>query len=203
MFYCEYLRLRTVSIDTMEKQDRFDLLLGCIRYYLMNQVECVDGKNRLVNKPCLLLKDSLCSAYEARPLKCRTYGIVPPKMHRRIVDEVSKETKISKRSLPLSIQCPFVSIKPEFRQEFGYWLQEPFIAKLEASLAASDRSFGISEKIQKEGYGFLSFHDWHLMSELGEVWMSNLTPLRKKMTRDEKEKFLADLKEAFRASFLR
>ena len=196
MYYSEYLNIRDAYVDKMSKDERFELLMGCIWYYLFNQYE--DGQP--VAKPCLhLSKDNMCQVYSARPLKCRTYGLVPADMHREIVEAVAKENKMDPGEIPLCIQCPFVKVKPEYAEKFpDNRIPEETIRRIEAALSKTDRDIGISKKIQEEGYGFLTFHDWHLMCELGETWMSNLTPLRQKLSKVAKEQFFQDLKKAFK-----
>lgn len=203
MYYSEYLSIRCNFIDDMGQDERLGLLLGCIRYYLFDQYEKDENGQKVpFPKPCLHLSDdNKCKVYGARPLKCRTYGLVPPSMHRRIVAQVASENKMDPADVPLCIQCPFVKVKDEYKTDFpdGY-VGEDLIAEAEMALSQADRSLGISRKIQDEGFGFLTFHDWHIMSELGEGWMADLTPLRQKLTKDEKEKFVEDLKTAFKKS---
>jgi len=177
--------------------------MKCVRYYLLGQHEEVDGKKVPISKPCVhLADDNMCTVYEARPLKCRTYGLVPAGMHRRVVEEVSKESGVSKSEIPLCIQCPFVKVKPEFEEKFPDGVvPEEMIAKIESHLRGVDRELGIPAKMQKEGYGFLTFHDWHIMSVLGEGWMAQMTPIREEKSKAWKEAFLGDLKEAFRVAY--
>lgn len=203
MYYAEYLNIRAQYLDSMGHEQRLELLMACIRYYLMGQYEDGPDGRVPVQKPCVHLgDDNMCTVYEARPLKCRTYGLVPPDMHRRIVGEVSEESGLPKHEIPLCIQCPFVKIKPEFREKFpDGCVPEDMIAKIESHLRGIDRELGIPAKIQEEGYGFLTFHDWHLMSVLGDGWMARLSPLREEKDKEWKEAFVGDLKEAFRAAY--
>lgn len=203
MYYSEYLDIKVNYVDKMGKEERLQLLLDCIWYYLLEQHEEVDGKMVAVKKPCLHLDDEKgwCKVYDARPLKCRTYGLVPPDMHRKVVDQVAEESGVEKGDVPLCIQCPFVKIKPEYKDRFPDGVvPEETIRWAEEALMAADRDLGISKEIQKQGYGFLTWHDWHIMSEIGEGWMATLTVFRKEKDREWKEKFLEDMKMAFEAS---
>jgi len=62
-----------------------------------------------------------------------------------------------------------------------------------------DIRLGLPKTLQDKGFGFLAYHDWHLMFELGESWMEGLTKLRLKLPEDKKEQFLDALKKALAA----
>lgn len=201
MYFSEYMNIRDNHISKMNKEDRLDLLVQCVRYYLMPQYEEAEGKKTAVPKPCLLLDGEMCSVYQHRPLKCRTYGLVPADMHRKVVAAVAKENGIPAEDIPLCVQCPFVKVAESSRDKFPDGvIPEEMIASIEDRISRADRGLGISKKLQEMGYGFLAFHDWHIMCELGETWMANLTPMRLHKDKEWKEKFIEDLKVALRTS---
>jgi Fe-S-cluster containining protein len=198
MYYVEYMGLREGLLDRMPDSWRAEFIIQCVNYYLLKQFDG-DGNNRIpTEKPCLLLDgDKKCMAYKDRPLKCRTYGLVPADMHRLIVESVSKDTKIEKKNLPLCVQCPFVKIVEEDRKSYpDDVVPAEKIAKMESEIRAKDQHLGISKKFQDLGLAFLTLHDWHIMSEMGEEWMSRLTPIRTEKSQEWKNKFLEDLRHA-------
>lgn len=194
MYYSEYLGLREGYLDRMPEPWRAEFLVQCVRYYLTRQF--VDGK--VSEKPCLLLSpDNRCLAYADRPLKCRTYGLVPSAMHRLVVNSVSKDTGIEKKDLPLCVQCPFVRVADEDRAAYpDDVVPEEQIARMEKEIRAKDQSLGISKRFQDLGLSFLTLHDWHVMCEMGEEWMAKLTPIRAEKGPEWKSKFIDDLRQA-------
>lgn len=192
MYLTEYMAMREEHIDKLPKEDRLELLIGCIRYYLTRQYEENEGGKRVAQKPCLLLDENNdCTAYAARPLKCRLYGLIPTKMYRRVVEEVSKESGIRKSEIPLCVQCPYVEAGKGSTE-----ITEDFIAGLEERIRKNDNSIGVSKAMHQLGYAFLTLHDWHIMCELGEDWMSKLSPIREQKSKEWKESFLQDLRKA-------
>lgn len=202
MYCTEYMALRKAYVDDLDKGSKQDLILKCVWYYILGQFDTKDGKPHSIEKPCPLLGDSGdCSAYDARPLKCRTYGLIPPEMHQRIVDQVSKESGVPKDLIPLSVQCPYVKISEEDKDRFpNGTIPEEVIAEIEAQIKKNDNSIGISKGIQKMEMGFLAFHDWHMMCELGEDWMSKITPVRQHVSLEWKKNFMTDLRSAMSGS---
>lgn len=191
MTYSEYLSIREMYIDPMGKEERLELLLECVRRYITPQ----DPVNP---KPCPHLNsENKCSVYLARPFRCRTYGLVPSKLYNQMVKDVAKETGIPKKDLPLCSQCPYVKVKPEHADRFpGGRIPQHLFKELEATLHESDLRLGIPKKILEEGFSYLTYHDWHVMSELGEGWMETLTGVRMEESEEGKELFLAALKDA-------
>lgn len=184
MTYSEYLCLREKYIDSMDKNKRLELLLGCLRLYIQRQ-------DVTKPRPCVFLTDNkMCSVYEARPYRCRTYGIIPSKLHSRMVGRVSKETGIARSKILLCKQCPYVKVKANQGDFPGGKLPEYLIKEIEAALHENDRELGVPEG------GYLTFHDWHVMAELGEEWMEKLSQVRLIDDDDKKERFLDTLKDA-------
>jgi hypothetical protein len=200
MYYIEYLGIREGFIDKQTIEWRAIFLIDCVRYYILGQFEGDqdnDGR-KILQKPCLLLdKNNKCMSYADRPLKCRTYGLVPADMHRRIVSSVSEDSKIPKKNLPLCIQCPFVKIiKDDAHMYPDDVISSEEIAMMEKSIRTQDQVIGISKGFQDIGLAFLTLHDWHIMSEMGEEWMTKLTPIRANKVQEWKNKFLDDLSQA-------
>jgi Fe-S-cluster containining protein len=191
MTYSEYLSIREMYIDKMSEEERLELLLECVRRYITPQ-------NPLDPKPCPHLdSENKCSVYLARPFRCRTYGTIASKLFKQMVKDVAKETGIPKRHLPLCEQCPYVKVKPEYAEKFpGGKIPQHIFKELEAALHENDLNLGIPKKIVAKGFSYLTYHDWHVMSELGERWMETLTQLRLSDSDEEKELFLEALKDA-------
>jgi Fe-S-cluster containining protein len=192
MYLTEYMALRENYLDKLSREDKLELLINCIRYYLTKQYEDDAGRKKVANKPCLLLdENNSCKAYLARPLKCRLYGIIPIEMYRRVVEEVSNESGIKKTEIPLCVQCPYVEA-----DKGSIEITENFIADLEERIKKNNNSIGISKVMHQLGYAFLTLHDWHIMCELGEEWMIKLSPIREQQSKEWKESFLKDLRRA-------
>jgi len=193
MYYAEFLSIYDGIILKMGERDRIDLTVECVRRYL--QAQSVERP-----KPCPFLKGSDCSIYRYRPLKCRLYGLVPNDLYQRIVAAVSQDMRVPADRLPLCVQCDQVKIKPEWAAKFPDGkVPEKTISMMEKELRQNDVMMGVPPKIQAKGFGFLTYHDWHVMLELGEGWMASLTPLREKMKDEEKEHLVEALKKALYA----
>lgn len=187
MYYSEFLSIRLGVVDSMPKEKRLELTMACIRTYL-----CVSEI-----RPCVFLNDKMCSIYPYRHIKCRLYGMIPPKTFDRIANTVAVENKVKRETLPLSQQCPFVKLKPEWATKFpNNYVPEECIQKMETQLREIDRKdLGMDEKRQKKGFGFLTYHDWHLLFEFGPTWMETLTKLKLELNKEGKEQFLKALEE--------
>lgn len=194
LYYVEFVNLRRNHIEKLSPKERIDLTIECVRRYLWN----VDHKRP---KPCAFLgEDSMCKVYDSRPLKCRLYGVIPDSTYARNAEAVAKDMGVLRAEMPLANQCPFVKIKPQFGSKFpNNNVSEDDIKKWEALLRGIDRQLGMPPQVQDDGFGFLTYHDWHLLFEMGPEWMASLTKLRTLWNDEQKEKFLGDLKRAFEA----
>lgn len=190
MYFAEFLSIRRKYVDKMDKLSRMELTLNCIRQYLQPQ-------DVAKPKPCVFLGDkNMCGVYEARPLKCRLYGLWPKDAYDQRVDAVAKDMSVPKESISLCMQCDRVKIKPEYKDKFPNGVVPiEMIKNMEMFLRANDLQLGVPQKIQDEGYGYLTYHDWHIMFELGETYMSDLTMIRSKFNDAEKEQLIVMLKE--------
>jgi Fe-S-cluster containining protein len=191
MYYAEFLSIYEGHVQALPPQARLDLTIECVRRYLQKQ----DVERP---KPCVFLGESnMCGVYPFRPLKCRLYGLIPSDLYDKNVSDLSSESGVPRERIPLCQQCDRVKIKPEFYDRFpeGKITTEE-MKRLESSLRANDRVAGVPKAVQDKGFGYLTYHDWHIMFELGEEWMERLTPLRTKLGDEEKEHFLASLKSA-------
>jgi len=72
---------------------------------------------------------------------------------------------------------------------------------MESRIKELDRNVGVSTTIQRDGYGFLTYHDWHLMFEFGDQMMADFTQLRLRWSDEQKEKFINDMKGVLEAKF--
>ena len=77
------------------------------------------------------------------------------------------------------------------------------IKEIETELKSIDNVLlGISSEAQEKGFGFLVYHDWHLIFEMGTVWLEKLTPIRLRFSQKEKDDFVVSLKNVLRSSIL-
>jgi Fe-S-cluster containining protein len=191
MYYSEFLSIYHGTVAKLPTWARLDLAVECVKRYLQRQ-------DVTKPKPCVFLGgDNMCRTYEFRPLKCRLYGLIPDSLYEWVVSKVSSESGVPKADIPLCVQCPFVKIKPEYAGAFSSGkIPEEMIREIERKLRANDASLGIGEELQANEFSFLTYHDWHIMFELGEGWMALLTPLRLNLEEEKKEQFVASLKEA-------
>jgi len=195
MNLAEFLSMREGCVDRMTKEERQDLTLACLRSYLRKQ-------EPMKPKPCPLLgQDMKCKAYAVRPLRCRTYGLIPKETYEKMVYAVAEQEKISPAWLPLCVQCPLVKVKEEWKEKFPDGrVPEGMIVEREARLKGNDLKLGVPEEKQKKGFSYLAYHDWHVMSELGEDWMSTLSEIRLRGSDTTKEEIVKALKKALAGS---
>ena len=187
--------MRRGAVDKMTPAQRVNLTIECIKRYLQDQ------KTR---KPCAFLsKDNMCTVYEVRPLKCRTYGLIPPSLYEIIVGSVSVEMGVPREELPLCTQCPDVKVKTEFQGLFPTnEIPTESIRRMESMLRELDRGLGMKKETQDQGFGFLTYHDWHLLFEFGEQWMENLSKLRLSLKDEAKDHFINALRTALEKQIL-
>ena len=197
MYFCEFLAIRRKFVDRWPKDKRLELTLGCLRYYVMGEGD----------RPCLFLgEDKMCSIYAWRHLKCRLYGLIPQKLYHWIVESVAQESGVKKEQLPLCSQCDQVRIRPECvdgpcEEKFPDGkIPEDSIRKMEGDLRDVDLSLGMPPAMQARGFGFLTYHDWHLLCELGPAWLEKLSEKRKNCDKEAKEQFLLELKTSLMAA---
>ena len=197
MYFLEFLAIRRKHVDRMPKEKRLDLTIDCVRYYVKGGGE----------RPCLFLgADGMCRIYDWRQLKCRLYGLIPPTLYEWVVGAVAKENRTKREDLPLCRQCDQVRIKPECLkpgQEASFpggKVPEEEIRGMERKIRDLDLSLGMSPALQERGHGFLTYHDWHLLFELGPEWMEKLSVVRTKFSAGQKEEFVLALKDALSAA---
>jgi Fe-S-cluster containining protein len=186
----EYIWISRDYVEKLSRDDRLDLLMRCVKLYIERQ-------DPTKWRPCPLLTDDMkCKIYHARPFRCRTYGLIPEKMYRNMVERVEKETKVPSSFTPLCIQCKLVKMKPEFADRYPDGkIPEQMIKDIEQQLRENDRELGVKEEVQNAGFSYLTFHDWHLLLTLGDEMMEALTKVRLQNDKQEKEQFLVLLKD--------
>jgi Fe-S-cluster containining protein len=188
MYYAEYLSIREGVVDRMIRPRRLEITMACVRNYIIgNQA----------SRPCVFLKGDKCSIYKYRHLKCRMYGLISPSVYRKTVARVAFELNKPADDVPLCVQCDKVKIKDEYKDRFpDGFIPEDMMIDLESRFRSIDLRLGMPKDIQKQGYGFLTYHDWHLIQEMGESWMESMTEIRLKLSIEKKEQFLDALKQA-------
>lgn len=191
MYFSEFINIYRNYVEKLERPERTLLTLDCIRRYLWNL-------DPLKPKPCVFLgQDNMCKIYAQRHIKCRLYGIIPKFTYIKNSNAAAKENKVALNDMPLATQCPFVKIKPQWQEKFpDNKVPENTIKKWEKKLRELDRNLGMPTDMQDDGYGFLTYHDWHLTFEMGGEWMASLTKLRTDLSDEQKEQFLISLKNA-------
>lgn len=189
LYYSEFLSIRRGAVDKMTKEERTNLTVECIRRYLTHQTK---------KKPCAFLGgNNLCTIYDVRPLKCRLYGLIPNDLYKENAQAVADELNKPLNEVPLYTQCPLVKVDPEFKELYPDGkVPRSAIEKMENRMKSLDRKLGMTKELQDDGFGFLTYHDWHLLYEFGEGWMENLTKLRLKLTDEQKEQFVESIKTA-------
>lgn len=192
MYFSEFVSIRRGAVDLMTPQERVDLTIECFRRYLYDQSK---------PKPCVFLKkDNMCSIYPYRHVKCRMYGLIPQEMYERNVEEVSAEMGVEREKVPLFEQCVFVKMSPQWKEKYpDNKIPEKVIADIESRIKGLDRGLGISKGFQDRGFGYLTYHDWHLLFEFGEQTMVDFTKYRLNWKDEDKEKFILDLKSSLEA----
>lgn len=94
MLFIEFIAiLKTMA--SLPKEKLKEVHYNCFASYL----------NPEQAKPCMLLKETLCSVYAQRPLACRLFGLYPKKEYEDRLDRVSKELKVSIDETPFAKQC--------------------------------------------------------------------------------------------------
>jgi Fe-S-cluster containining protein len=194
--YCEFIQLSNEIWDNASKSEKLDLICKSIEYFFKNEYEKF-GIETLV-KPCMLLSsDSKCKYYKSRPLSCRLYGLWPEELYNARVDKFEKayrELGLTRDQLPLNKQCPFVK-----RMDDSVPLTKEIIDGLYHQLDEIDKNINRYTQLQidnKENYR--AFHDWLLLSVLGE---DKLVELTRFMLAANKET-IADQIEAFKKVFI-
>jgi Fe-S-cluster containining protein len=196
MYYSEFLSIYQGSFLKMPADKKLEVTIECIRRYLQPQI--VEKP-----KPCVFLgENNMCQVYDHRPLKCRLYGLIPKTLYDWVVEALVADTGVEKEKHPLCTQCDRVKIKPEFKEKFPDGIvPEAMIKSLETRLRGVDSWLGMPAKVQEQGYGFLTYHDWHIMFVCGETIMVALTQLRLKNEPDKNEHFIGVLRDVLKKSY--
>jgi Fe-S-cluster containining protein len=190
MTFGEYIWISRDYVEKLSKDERLELLMRCVKNY-------IEPQDPTKWRPCpLLTNDMMCKVYHARPFRCRTYGLIPEKLYRNMVERVEKDTGIPSTFTPLCIQCKLVKLKPEFADRYPDGkIPEQMIKDIESQLKENDRKLGVEQKVQDAGFSYLTFHDWHLLMTLGDQVMESMTTVRLQKDKVAKEHFLVLLKQ--------
>lgn len=173
MKYSEALQIINKVWNEWNKKEKVELLTTCIRYFF----------DKSLIKPCPLLSGSTCRVYEDRPLNCRLYGLWPSEVWERRVNALSERLDLPKESLPLNVQCPYVSLKG--RDPFTEsQIQEMFNAldNLDKQILSGGRKSGgqpfrKAESMIRSNWNYRTIHDWVLFFFWGEERLSQMTDI--------------------------
>lgn len=189
MYWIEFINIRRLYVDKLDKKARLELTLKCIEKYISNDEI----------KPCVFLNDKDCALYKCRHLKCRLYGLYPNKIYEQMVDEEVKETGKARETIPLCQQCPNVKICSEEKEKYPEGcLTEKFIKSSEFALKALSKKLNAGKEDTPE---YLTYHDWHMFFEFGPAWMEQLSQVRLKMDEKGKQDFLNQLRVTLTKQF--
>ncbi len=94
MLFIEFISILR-NISKLPKEELKKIHYQCFESYL----------NSDLAKPCMLLKENLCSVYNERPLSCRLFGLYPQKEYNERLDRIQKELDIDISEIPFNKQC--------------------------------------------------------------------------------------------------
>lgn len=195
--YCEFARLYQKILDTTSINQRIDIICQCIEYFFIHEFDKF-GKATLL-KPCMLLDDDgKCVYYDQRPLNCRLYGQWPEEEYESRVDKFAKayEGKLTRDELPLNKQCPYVERKSD--EELNMEIIEGLFSRLD-ELDAMVGNFSAARIEQKENYR--AFHDWVLLTVMGEDALADLTKFMLSADKEAIEGQIDAFKQVIRDKF--
>lgn len=196
--YCEFINIVTALWKDEDDSIKIDFICTSIEYYFRNEYDKW-GMDSLI-KPCMFLKDNMCSIYENRPLACRLYGQWPEKMYNERVDKFEKayaKYGLTRKDLPLGRQCGDVT-----RVDTSQELTEEVIESLYDMLDDLDKTVGDFSSLQvKQKENYRTFHDWLLLKIFGEEWLSMITSFILAANREQMEDQIGQLQVAVQEKF--
>lgn len=168
MNYSEALNIIDYIWQGKDAAKKKEVLMRCIKNFF----------SKSLIKPCPLLYDKTCAAYEQRPLNCRLYGMWPQDDYDVRAERLAKVLKIEKEKIPLNTQCPYVrrkngqSLKSDDIDKMFDELNKIDLYVLENNDASKREEW--QKKIAKK-WNYRTIHDWILFIFFGEEWLINLT----------------------------
>lgn len=97
--FCSTLEI----INNWDKEKQKKLLFSCLDSFVKTDIA----------KPCVLLEQTLCSIYNARPLGCRLFALYPDEEWEKRLNSISNELNVEKEKVPFYKQCRNVEVEGE------------------------------------------------------------------------------------------
>lgn len=187
MLLSEFTNAMTI-ITEWTKEDQDKLAYACFESFL----------NPDIAKPCVLLKGTLCSIYNSRPLSCRLFGIYSDFEYNERLEKISKELNVPKEDIPFSCQCRNLEVKTKGKGNLNFVSKQDSdkifesLYKLDAKMFDS-KEYG--EYIVNFSLTYMPFDAHYLCVRIGPDNLDILTDM-KLMLRDAKKKYEANKEDS-------
>ncbi len=167
------------EIQLLSKEDENKLLFSCYKSFL----------NPNIIRPCVLLKDTLCSIYSTRPFSCRVYPSYPKKEWENRLNTVAKEWNIPISEIPMKDQCPNVKVKGMPNKLTAKDENEIFknICDIDITLFDSPE-FG--QELAYSAATYLPFDAHYLLMKIGADKLEELSDIRSLLIKEKEDMLL-------------
>lgn len=168
MNYSEAVNIIDYIWSNCSHEKKKDIILTCVKHFF----------SKSLIKPCPILDDKTCVAYNQRPLNCKLYGLWPTEDYEKRVERLSNILKIDKSQIPLNTQCQYVK-RNNGQALSGKDIEEMFtqLDKVDLQILCNNDPSKREEwehKIEKK-WNYRTIHDWILLLFFGEDWLVHLT----------------------------
>ena len=102
MLLIEFINMLNI-LESKDRKELDELLYYCYESFLSPNY----------TKPCVLLEETLCKVYGARPFSCRMFAQYDDKEWENRLKTISKELDLDPKDVPFSKQCKGIEIKPK------------------------------------------------------------------------------------------
>lgn len=188
MNYSEAINIIEGIWSNCSFEKKRDVLLTCVKHFF----------SKSLIKPCPLLNEQTCLAYDRRPLNCRLYGLWPEDSYEKRVERLSNILKIDRSKIPLNVQCQYVKRKNGEKLtvtdiEDMFALLDRVDLQILCNNDASKREEWVN-KISKK-WNYRTIQDWVLFMFFGEDWLVNLTNFALSANQEAIDDFIEVLNE--------